>query len=198
MHDASGLILLPNRGTRILEKISVFNNRIGENYSAGQVLQTQLDTSIWEYQSSEFEFLPEQPEITYLHPEDSTKFYSTGLSSMQVLPNGNILMLAGRFGYAIELNTNQELLWEYKIPILAGDPIEQGTTLTVNNNITFRMDRYPLDYPGFENRELQPINFLELSPSPIMECAITSSEDSNTNAVSIFPNPASDHVFYCF
>ena len=72
------------------------------------------------------------------HPEDSPKDLSDGLSSIQRLPNGNWLVLYGRWGYAIELTPANQLVWEYIIPLKGGQAVAQGTELGSNNNLTFR------------------------------------------------------------
>ena len=99
---------------------------------------------------------PEEFDLDLKHPVDSTLMHSTGLSSFQVLPNGNFLTCVGRYGYSYEMTPNLDIVWEYKTPLRGGNPVPQGDTLQINNNLTFRMARIPSDAPAFVGRDLSP------------------------------------------
>jgi hypothetical protein len=121
--------------------------------------------------------------------------YSEGLSSAQFLPNGNVLILSGRQGYAFELTPDNEIVWEYVTPLKGGQPVPQGTLLAANDNLTFRMDRYPADFSGFEGRDLSPIGWIELNPdSQFCGNILPSFEAVRDVAVTLSPNPARDRV----
>ena len=121
--------------------------------------------------------------------------WSTGLSSVQRLENGNTLILVGRFGYAFEITPLEEIVWEYINPMIAGNPISQGQTVTINQNIMFRLNRYPGDFSGFDGRDLSPIGFIELNPA-IGECTIVVALDDLTsiNDFQIYPNPVENRL----
>jgi hypothetical protein len=170
--------------------ISVFNNRVAQNISTANIIQPQIFED-GTYELSDGRFLPEDFTKTFKHPEEPEMAASGGLSSAQLLPNGNMLMLAGRWGYAYELTQDNELTWEYRVPLIAGQPVSQGEVLTITQNITFRMDRYPPDYAGFENRDLGAGDYLELNPN-INYCdqLTTSTRDDFYHIdIQIYPNP---------
>lgn len=176
-------------------KISLFNNRVTADQSTANFLLTAPDLTDFYYPSNDIlQYFPESFLRTISHPDNNPFAFSTGLSSVQQLENGNVLILAGRFGYAYEVNTNDEIVWEYRVPLQNGAPIDQETELAANQNLTFRMDRYNLTHPAFEGRVLTPQNFLELNPDPTICDLATSTENLPTETVFIFPNPVIDYV----
>lgn len=176
-------------------KIAVFNNRVGEDYSTANIIASAFDINSQSYSLENGMYGPLDFERVVKHPEDSTLFYSNSLSGTQLLPNGNMLMLAGRWGNALEVTADNELVWEYTIPLRGGQPVEQGEELAINNNITFRLNRYALDYPAFEGKDLSPGDYIELNPAVGFCEALLSVEEETENRVRIYPNPAKDHVF---
>ena len=134
--------------------------------------------------------------MTLLHP-DTFSIHSTGVSSVQLLPNNNFLICSGRWGRVFEINpiTNQ-VVWEYTVPLRGGSSVEQGTELELNNNITFRFTRYPLDFAAFVDRDLSPGGFLELNPDEnfCANATITSITTEQLQGVKTFPNPATSYL----
>ena len=112
-----------------------------------------------------------------------------------MLPNGNSLLTSGRWGYTFELTPDNEIVWEYKTPIIGGAAATQGDTLAINNNLTFRMKRYPLTYPAFEDKDLTGNSWIELEPDTTF-CALIlpASEVLNESAYKIFPNPTNNQL----
>ncbi len=175
-------------------KIVVFNNRVGDDYSTANIFVPAWDMYNSSYEMSAGAYLPTEFDWTFTHPEP-TKMYSTGLSSVQLLPNGNTLIEVGRFGYAFEFTPNEEIVWEYKTPLVGGNPVSQGDTLAINNNLTFRMDRYPMDYSVFEGKDLSSKGFIENNPDTTFCDLILSSFDlENDYKLKLYPNPASNMV----
>lgn len=170
---------------------STFNNRAGDYYSP-MVIWNPLNEDQTDYEFSDHKFGPDGFTREVYHPDSLSICVSTGLSSAEHLPNGNVLIMAGRFGFAYEMTPDDELVWEYRIPLKAGAPVSQGTDLGLNNNITFRMNRYPVDFPGFIGKDLTPGDFFELNPNP-ETCPGTivdvDSEILELKEASIFPNP---------
>jgi hypothetical protein len=173
-------------------KIGIFNNRVGTDYSSVGALIPPWDMYGWLYEMNNQVFLPANLEFTLTHP-DTTSLWSTGMSSVQWLPNGNSLIISGRSGYAFELTPDNEVVWEYKTPLRNGIPVTQGDTLVINNNPTFRMKRYPADFAGFEGKDLSGKGWIELSPDTLFCEQITSSiAPMNEKAFKVYPNPVSD------
>lgn len=170
-------------------KIGVFNNRVGSDFSTVNIINQPWDASTSSYTMSSGVFLPTGFDWTYstTPPQD---MWSTGLSGLQRLPNGNTLILIGRFGRAIEITPNENIVWEYKQPLVQGNAASQGDTLNVNQNLTFRMDRYMPDYPAFANRTLVSGDYLEVNPdTTICTLPVVAADDVVERAVTMYPNP---------
>ena len=99
------------------------------------------------------------------------EFYSSIISGVGRLPNGNTLITSGVPGTIFEVTPDGETVWKYVNPIKAagpltqGDPIQTGGFLSTNG--VFRAVRYAPDYPGLAGRDLTPGTVLELpKPAP--------------------------------
>ncbi len=105
-------------------------------------------------------FLPDN--LFLSHGNSSNSFYSSILSGAQSLVNGNILICEGRKGHLFEINSDEEIVWEYTNPTSGDIFFSQGDL--PNNNDLFRAYRYATDYPAFTDRELTPGLPIELNP----------------------------------
>ncbi|MEO5905684.1 MAG: aryl-sulfate sulfotransferase [Saprospiraceae bacterium] len=170
--------------------VALFNNRFGNNISVANIFTPVVDTTNRTFGLIGDAWGPADYALTVIHPEDSTLMYSSGLSSFQVLPNDNYLILVGRSGYAFELTPQNEIVWEYIVPIKNGAFISQGETPL--NNTTFRMKRYPVDYSAFDGRDLSSQGYLELNPDTAYCELLISATDhtSHQQDVLLYPNPA--------
>ena len=176
-------------------KIAVFNNRIGSDFSAFQILNPGFDMYDWSFPFENGRFGPEDAEASFTHPVSPQNLYSTGLSSFQYLPNGNYLVTSGRFGYTFEMTPDNEIVWEYITPQKGTAQVEQGdTTLMVNNNLTFRVKRYPSDFSGFMGRDLSTKGWLELNPDTSYCEELTPVKEFLDYKLEVFPNPANEMV----
>lgn len=174
-------------------KVAAFNNRIGPDYSGGIVFTPPFDMYSFSFPMNGNVWGPEQADWSFVYPGDSTEMYSTGLSSIQLLPNGNYLFCSGRQGYSFEVTPGNEIVWEYVTPLKGGNPVEQGTTLNLNENLTFRIKRYPTDYTAFVGKDLQPQGWIELNPdSSYCDSVLPVDELFEEYGLKIFPNPAND------
>ena len=176
-------------------KVALFNNRVSTDFSTANILTPAWDMYDWDYDKSGTTFLPTSFDQTITHPIDPTNLYSTGLSSIQVLPNSNFLITSGRFGYSFEITPNNEIVWEYKTPIKGMIPATQGDTLAINNNLTFRMDRYPKDFAAFDGKDLSRKGWIELNPDTIFCDMLTATVNPMLESnFKVFPNPASNFL----
>ncbi len=172
------------------DKIVLFNNRVGEDFSTANILTPSFDMYDWSYTFNQ----PADFDWTFTHPEP-TKMYSTGLSSVQLLPNGNTLICVGRFGYSFEVNPDGDIVWEYKTPRNGTNAASQGDTLEVNNNLTFRMTRYPATYAAFDGQDLNPIGYLELNPNEeFCDEILPTNNLYKDYKLSLYPNPTDKMV----
>jgi len=186
-HDVQWINPNAQQGDEDFGKISLYNNRLPNFTSTANIIATLTDG---EYQMEEGQYLPTAFERTVIHPQNDKRAFSTGLSSAQFLPNGNTLILAGRWGFAYEISPENEVVWNYVIPLKGGKAVNQGDTLGINNNITFRMTRYGLDYEAFQGKDLTPKGYWELNPNEGF-CGVVSVDNVLIdNELTVFPNPA--------
>lgn len=174
-------------------QIVAFNNRVGVDFSSIEIFPSSWDMYIVDYATFNGAFEPFSLENTILHPEP-TSFHSTGLSGAQILPNGNILTVSGRQGYIVELTENNDIVWEYITPQIGQVIATQGDSLELNNNLTFRAFRYPLDYSAFDNRDLEPKGWYELEPNEDWCDRLVSTSIPEIMSSLIYPNPAGNTV----
>ena len=173
-------------------KIAVFNNRVGADFSTANVFNPPWDMYSWSYTLDGDAYGPEDFDLTFMHPTP-TDLYSTGLSSVQLLPNGNTLILSGRTGYVFELTPSNEIVWEYKTPLLNGNPVSQGDTLVMNNNLTFRFNRYPDDFSAFDGRDLSQKGWIENDPdTTFCDLILPTNEIFDNYSLKLYPNPANN------
>lgn len=181
--------LNPNYG-----KIGIFNNRAGENYSTVNFINPPWDMYEWRYTKTSAAWGPASSYYENKHPEPA-KLFSGGLSSVQLLPNDNILILSGSSGYAFELTPKNEIVWEYIVPLKNGNQVNQGALISTNDNTTFRMYRYPKDFEAFDGKDLTPKGFIELNPD-INYCnkLVKTENGVQKNNTNIYPNPSSEFI----
>ena len=178
----------------LVGKIGFFNNRVGADFSTANILTQDFDMYQNIFGIQDGKFLPENTDVTITHPVPQ-EMYSTGLSSFQVLNNDNYLLTSGRFGYSFELDPDDnKIVWEYKTPTRGQAIASQGDTLEINNNLTFRLKRYPIDFVGFDNKDLNPGAYLELNPNETFCPDLLPTQDINTYGLTVYPNPAFDEL----
>jgi hypothetical protein len=68
---------------------------------------------VWEYK---------QPYHREPGEEGDRKFFSTFISNVQRLPNGNTLICEGNMGRVFEVTRKGKIVWEYIAPARAGGP----------------------------------------------------------------------------
>jgi hypothetical protein len=195
-HDIHWILDFITQADPDFGKLGVFNNRIGSNFSAAGIFNPPWDMYEWRYRMTDGVWGPEDFDRVFTHPVP-TKLYSDGLSSFQLLPNRNVLIHSGRQGYAFELTPAGEIVWEYIVPLKNGLPVPQGTTLVLNDNLTFRMKRYPTDYSAFTGRDLSSKGWIESSPNEAYCQQLVDVKDIHSEGKSFFnlyPNPAIDII----
>jgi len=121
---------------------------------------------------------------------DALDFTSARLSGLQKYGH-HYIICAVNTGTITEIDSDLNVPWRYVNPITIGGPVPQGINITVND--IFRALRYPLDFPGFENRDLTPGGSLEISSLPTL-CELTNIEFPNEVSFEVFPNPVVDEL----
>ncbi|MEM7367159.1 MAG: aryl-sulfate sulfotransferase [Bacteroidota bacterium] len=175
-------------------RLAAFNNRVTADSSTVVAWNPSWDMYSWSYLMDGNRWEPAELDWIYSHP-DKSLMHSTGLSSVQFLPNGNALVCVGRWGYSFEVTPDEEIVWEYKTPLIGGNPANQGDTLAINNNLTFRLKRYPADYAAFQGKALTSIGYIEQNPdTTFCDQFISSVDDRFEYHISVYPNPASEQL----
>lgn len=192
-HDAQWIDDFVDPGYEHYGKIVLFNNMVANGISYGQILEPVWDTSGHTYLIQDGLFLPEDFTATLSHPDTSFN-HSTTASSIQVIGPGHIIMCAARQGFSFELTGQGDVVWEYRTPLRNGFPVSQGTQLSLSDNFTFQLKRYPADYTGLAGKDLSPKGFLELDPNPSFCSLVSVSEQFGHDWINIYPNPVTDQL----
>ncbi|MFT6334261.1 MAG: hypothetical protein ACI86M_000664 [Saprospiraceae bacterium] len=189
-HDASWIIDVNHP---INGGILCYNNFIAPELSLGNIFIPEINALTGDYILDENDmFLPAIFSDTINHPE-ILKTFSTAASNIQLQPNGNYMMCAGRQGRIFEVTSDGELVWEYLVPMRNGFSIEQGEEIALSENFTFSGRKYQPEFEGFIGKDLSPKGFIELEPNEAF-CELVNIEDVNINSVYIFPNPVSGYI----
>lgn len=192
-HDTKWNLDYISPGHEDFGKVMLYNNRVGSDYSTVNILDPMFDDYDGNYMIMDGQFIPADFDITLTHPTP-TQMWSTGLSSFQQLPNDNYLITVGRFGYTFEMTPDQEIVWEYVTPIAGGNVANQGDTLSINQNLTFRSSKIPADFEAFEGKDLTAKGWIENNPNEGF-CLELDTEDTFAGAgIKMFPVPANQEL----
>jgi antitoxin component YwqK of YwqJK toxin-antitoxin module len=174
-------------------KIMLFNNGFGRTPSFSEVYTLSLPETtpgVYNYINGTA-FGPKNPDEIY---SDGLNFFSRILSSAQRLLNGNTLICDGDSGYFFEIDSNNEIVWEYINPSSDSGILSQGNNPDDFPNIVFRATKYALDYPAFEGRDLTPETPIELNSEINTPCTVLSIDEYTLNNLKLSPNPTSSIV----
>ena len=100
-------------------------------------------------------FGPAEPLWTYLG-DPPENFFSSFISGVQRLPNGNTLACVGQSGTFVEVTPDGEVVWEFENPhgMEKADPDDPITNQMVNRTAVFRCTRVAPDHPGLSRLQL--------------------------------------------
>ncbi|MEZ4857079.1 MAG: aryl-sulfate sulfotransferase [Gelidibacter sp.] len=173
-------------------KLILFNNGFGRNPSYSEVfILTPPTDALGSYSyTTGTAYGPETPDYTY---SNGTNFFSRILSSAQRLPNDNILICDGDSGYFFEIDSNENIVWEYINPASNDGILSQGDSPVDFANIVFRAYKYAPDYAAFTGRDLTPGNPIELNPD-LSGCDNLGTTDFTLNTVKLYPNPTLNQI----
>lgn len=192
-HDAQWIDDFVNEDYEHYGKIALFNNMVDDGISFGQILEPEWDEANNAYAMSDGKFLPLTFTKTISHP-DTIKNHSTTASSIQIMGDGNVMICAARPGFIFELTDDGEVAWEYRVPLKNGLPVEQGFELSLSDNFTHQAKRYPIEFPGFDGKDLTPQEYWELNPNTNF-CSLTKNEEVKQDLkISIYPNPVDNFL----
>ncbi len=195
-HDAKWTDCTSSEDDDACSMISLYNNRVTNSTSTVNVLTMPSLTDDGDFSvSDQGSYLPAEFTKTYDFGSN-IRASSSALSGAQILDNGNALICSGRWGYLFELTPEDELVWEYLVPLKSGRMVEQGAELSIVDNITFRCERYPLDYPPFSNVDTDTESYIEINPN-IAFCTLTTTNETQVGSHDIIVYPtATQHSLY--
>lgn len=177
-------------------KIILYNNGINRAtpYSEVNIITPPTSAPGIYLKTANRAFEPENPDYVY-GSVSNTDFYSAILSSAQRLPNGHILVCEGTDGRFFEIDTNENIVWEYINPVTSSEILAQGDT--PNSNNVFRAKKYAKDYAGFNGKDLSPTEPIELSPNLTENCTTLSTDTfwNDKKDVTIYPNPFVEEIY---
>jgi len=192
-HDAHWNLEHISPGKVDFGKVMVFNNRVGSDFSTVNIFDPMFDDYDGNYMIMDGQYIPADFDLTITHPSPQS-MYSTGLSSFQQLVNDNYLITVGRFGYTFEITPDNEIVWEYITPIRGGAVVPQGDTLLMNNNLTFRSHKYPVDFEAFDGKDLSSKGWIEQEPREDFCDFLTGVDKLTTTTLRMYPVPASANL----
>lgn len=176
-------------------KIILFNNgftRPSPGFSEVFILTLpESSPGLYDY-ATNTAYGPNDPDYIYTAPV-KTDFFSPIMSSAQRLSNGNTLICEATSGNLFEIDSNDNIVWQYINPVSNTITLNQGDDPNSVNNNVFRATKFAINYPAFIGRDLTPGLPLELNPD-LSNCEILSVDDISFNEISFYPNPVKNDL----
>lgn len=174
-------------------KIQIFNNGADFGFTAIQIIDPEFDTTTNNYVYDGGAYGPDTLDFEYTDPDDPTNFFASFLSGSQQLPNGNILIINGPFGFLFEVTPEGETVWEYQSPVGNSQILSDGDDAANFQTRGYRALRYAPDYAAFEGRDLTPSGVIEQNPAAD-GCELLSTETFTSTNLQTYPNPTVDYL----
>lgn len=164
-HDAQWIKPgLPGEGNFL-----VFNNgldRPGGNYSSlDELVSPVLSDGNYPAITSGTAWGPKT--LSWQFKSDPTSaFYSSEISGVQRLPNGNTLACEGVNARFFEVTSDGKMVWEYINPVDNAGPMAQYEYASLDpkthpESAVFKIHWYPANFSGFTGKDLTPGNVIE-------------------------------------
>jgi len=184
-------------GTPDAGKIILFNNGINRTplFSQVDIINPPVTSpGVYDYTIGEA-YGPEAPDYSYSDTtNDPSDFFSSFISGAQRLPNGNILICEGREGRFFEINSNDDIVWEYVNPVNNVDGGIANQTEVAVNNLTFRAIKYARTYDAFVGRSITAGSPIEGNPDLSPCNNILGTSNVVVDYLKIYPNPVVDEL----
>ncbi len=178
-------------------KIMIFNNgvnRPGGNAASVDIISQPIDAFGNYTLVAGQPYAPAATDWSYMATVP-TSFYTPVMGGAQRLINGNTLICEATKGNLFEIDSLNNIVWDYKNPVDSTGPISQGTITHLNE--TFRCVFYPTNYSGFIGHTLVPGIPIELNPLPY-NCTMATGLNEPNNVSDIisqaYPNPFTTHI----
>ena len=178
-------------GLRHEGKIMLFNNQVpaGDSLSSNVIILDPVINEAGSYVMNGTTFGPDTYAYEYQLPPE---LQSDKVSGAQMQPNDNLLICSGVKGTMLEITDQDEVVWEYKIPINDLNlPFEQGDDPAGHIKWLFRGYKYLPDFEGFDGKDVTP--GLPIESNAVQSfCALNSVASLEKLDFLIYPNPAVD------
>jgi hypothetical protein len=140
--------------SRILE----INGRIGASGAVEVPAGKYIDPVVAGYQSAANAVYHKSKQLVYSYSSNLlNSFYSSFISGMQRLPNGNTSINSGAQSHMFEVTPSGEVVWEYIFPGVVGSAstiqVDAGMAIS---GVMYRHYRYGKDHPGLAGKDLTP------------------------------------------
>ena len=160
----------------------VFNNGLGRpdsSYSSVDEIITPVDTEGLYTYTPGTSFEPENAVWSFAAMTDFS-YYSPRYGGGQRLPNGNTLICSATEGRFFEITPDTSIIWLYVNPVAVDGILNQGD-LPEQNEVG-RANRYAVDFPGFDGKDLTPGLPIEETSS------IWATDPQRPDQVALLPN----------
>ena len=134
------------------------NGRLGGDYSSIEEWWPPITAEGKYVIDAGSAFTPSQSTWSYTTAEP-TDFFSSFISGVQRLPNGNTLICSGEKGMVFEINGANEIVWQWDCDLVPADELKEGEEPKkgINNNALFRVTRIAPDHAGLEALRAQGV-----------------------------------------
>lgn len=140
-------------------KISVFSN-FGYGNIVGESSIHVIDPYVnGTYQLNSGKFLPNDYDWSWNGDVLGESMFSAIRSSAYFMTNGNIIISESVRGRLSEITPNGDVIWIYEVPVGGGTIFNQFSTPT--GNAVFKTIRYAIDYPAFDNVNINVSSIIE-------------------------------------
>lgn len=174
-------------------KIMIINNGFNSGSSSIEIITPPVDAS-GQYVVPPIgsAFGPQNLDWSY---SNGSNFHTGNMGNGQRQPNGNTLINEAVKGRFFEVDTDENIVWEYRCPTIASGPMEYNvdlSTIPVTNsngdleNEVFKIIKYPKEYSGFNGKDVTPKGTIEIHVTGLNE------KDNYLKSFQLhqnFPNP---------
>jgi hypothetical protein len=139
--------------------ISVFNNYGNGSGLFSSVHLLKPEFANWMYLMQDNRFLPTDFDWSWQGEIMGETMSESTQSGVQSMPGGNLYICETSRGQFSELTKDGEIIWVYKNPS-AMDIFNQYEQ-NITGNTVFRGEKYPVDFPGFDGKDMTPKGLIE-------------------------------------
>lgn len=144
-------------------------------------------------------FLPASFDYAYQDPVTPTDFYSSNISSAEMLPNGNIFIDEGASGHFFEIDSLDNTIWDYVNPVVTDSILAQEQIIPGGGalqNRCFRARKIAYDSPGIVVLPLTNLGPVERDPYPSTCVTDVGLMEFTDNQLYVYPSPANETIYF--